>query len=40
MFEQGFPLELNNVFHKVLGLISMKTYNNVYINTASDAPED
>ena len=31
MFEQGFPLELRSVLHKVLGLISTQTYNNVSI---------
>lgn len=29
MFEQGFPVELSSVLHKVLGLISTQTYNNV-----------
>lgn len=29
MFEQGFPLELSGTLHKVLGVISSQTYNNI-----------
>ena len=31
MFEQGFPIELQNEVHNVLRIISTKTYNDISI---------